>query len=176
MQLNLNQTQQSFLKWLVTIVRREHFQEDNLIFAFTTSWTKLLDGSIEEIIPDDLCFSQTTLDVLIRERYLQCSYEDPDGSQYICSLTQEAYQIVDCNFISPPTNQINHITVNNSTGVQIGNDNKQRNIIESSSAQKKEEKSKISSFLSHPAFLMILKALLPTSGIVAFINYLFHAK
>lgn len=172
---NLNQTQQSFLKWLVKIVRKEHFKEDNLIFAFTTSWTKLLDGSIEEIIPDDLCFSRSTLDVLNSEGYLHCSHRDLDGSQYICSLTQEAYQIVDCNFILPPTNQGNNITINNSTGVQIGNDNKHKNTVKSSSDQKKEEKSKISAFLSHPAFLAFI-TLLGSAGSAAIINAIFTKK
>lgn len=171
----LNQTQQAFLKWLVEIVRKDRFQEDNLIFFFTNSWKKLTDTKITTIIPDDLCLSQTTLDVLIRKSYLHCSYKDPDGSQYTCSLTQEAYQIVDCNFISLPTNQGNNITVNNSTGVQIGNDNEQKNTIESSSAQKKEDKSKISAFLSHPAFLAFV-TLLGSAGSAAIINTIFTKK
>ncbi len=175
MSSTLNQTQQDFLKWLVEIVRKDRFQEDNLIFLFTNSWKKLTDTIIEETIPDDLYFSQTTLDVLIRKSYLHCSYKDPDGSQYTCSLTQEAYQIVDCNFISLPTNHGNNITVNNSTGVQIGNDNEQKNTIESSSAQKKEEKSKISAFLSHPAFLAFL-TLLGSAGSAAIINAIFTKK
>jgi RIP homotypic interaction motif len=175
MSSTLNQTQQIFLKWLVEIVRKDRLQEDNLIFFFTKSWNKLTDTKIAEIIPDDLCFSQTTLDILIRKSYLHCSYKDPDGSEYICSLTQEAYQIVDCNFISPPTNQGNNITVNNSTGIQIGNDNEQKNTIESSSAQTKEEKSKISAFLSHPAFLAFV-TLLGSAGSAAIINAIFTKK
>jgi RIP homotypic interaction motif len=175
MSSTLNQTQQDFLKWLVEIVRKNRFQEDNLIFLFTNSWKKLTDTIIEETIPDNLYFSQTTLDILIRKSYLHCSHKDPDGSQYTCSLTQEAYQIVDCNFISPPTNHGNNISVNNSTGVQIGNGNEQKNTIESSSAQKKEEKSKISAFLSHPAFLAFV-TLLGSAGSAAIINAIFTKK
>ena len=90
-------------------------------------------------------------------------------------MTQEAYQIVDCNFILPPTNQGNNITINNSTGVQIGNDNKHKNTVKSSSDRKKEEKSKISAFLSHPAFLAFI-TLLGSAGSAAIINAIFTKK
>lgn len=172
---NLNQTQRNFLEWLVKIVREENFAEDNLIFVFTTSWTKLLDGNIEEEIPNNLNFQRATLEVLHKEGYLHCSYQDPNESQYTCSLTQKAYQIVDCNFRLPPAIQTNSININNSTGIQIDNSNEQKVLIDSYPVNKKEGKSKISAFFSHPAFLAFI-TLLGSAGSAAIINAIFTKK
>jgi hypothetical protein len=168
----LNQTQQTFLKWLVETVRKENFREDNLMFLFARSLVKLCDGIIEEEIPEELNLQRATLDVLYREGYLHCSGKDHDA--YICSLTQKAYQIVDCNFVLPPENQANNININNSTGVQIGNSSNQEITTELSSVYKKDEGSKVLSFFSHPVFLEVLKGIFAISGSAAsaaLINY-----
>lgn len=119
MTLNLNQTQKTFLKWLVEIVREKNFNEDNLIFLFTTSWTKLLDGRIEEIIPEEMNLQRTTLDALIKQSYLTGKEDDGD---YVCSLTQKAYQAVDSDFISSSEESKKVVNYhNNFQNAQIGN-------------------------------------------------------
>jgi hypothetical protein len=99
MSSNLNQTQQSFLQWLVETVRKEQFLEDNLIFTFTNSGIKLLDGTIQENVPEDLNLQRGTLDVLNREGYIYVNHRGTDSYQYTCSLTQKAYETVDSQFI-----------------------------------------------------------------------------
>lgn len=119
MTLNLNQTQKTFLKWLVKVVRQEKFNQDDLIFIFTTSWTKLSDSRIEEIIPEEMDLNPTTLDALASDGCLICRKND---GVYYCSLTEKAYQAVDSNFTplsNEPTKIVNHH--NDFRGAQIGN-------------------------------------------------------
>ena len=110
MSSNLNQTQKDFLKWLIKIVRKDGFKEDTLWFTFTNCGPTMLVGVIQADHDDGLVLEPSTLDALHRKGFLSCE-KQPQGVYY-CSISGEAYEIVDRNFqplpIEPKT-----VTYNN---------------------------------------------------------------
>ncbi len=119
MSLNLNKTQKDFLRWLVEIVRRGKYKEDCLWFTFENSGPTMFDGDIQTDYNDDLVLEPSTLDALHKEGFLACRKQS--SSAYCCSLSGNAYDIVDRNFqplpIEPKTVTYN----NNLQGAQVGN-------------------------------------------------------
>jgi hypothetical protein len=116
----LNQNQKKFLWWLVETVKKEGFNEDNLIFLFMMGATKLIDHSIEKYIPEEMNLQRATLDALEEEGCLTCQREDGD---YVCSLMGKAYQIVATDFSSSPEEPRGVVNqfYNDFRGAQIGN-------------------------------------------------------
>jgi hypothetical protein len=118
MSLHLNQTQKDFLKWLIEIVRRDKFKEDSLYFTFTSSGSKMSDGTIETDHNDNLVLHPNTLDALNSQGFINCRKSD---GVYYCSMSGKAYEIVDRDFQPLPIEPRTVINNNNLQGAQIGN-------------------------------------------------------
>ncbi len=118
MLFNLNKTQRDFLQWLVEIVRKDGYKEDCLWFTFAGE-PKMFDGDIQTDYNDGLVLQPSTLDALHREGFLYC--EERSNGAYCCSLSGEAYEIVDRKFQPLPIEAKNVTNNNYFQNSQIGN-------------------------------------------------------
>jgi len=99
---SLTDTQKKILQWIVSEVRAEKLNEEEIWAVWDTRGASLVGykGYVPEI-------KKTTLDALERSGCLTCSQKDKD--QYKCALTSRAFEAIDSNFDAPDLSAIPHL-------------------------------------------------------------------
>jgi hypothetical protein len=99
---SLTDTQKKILQWIVSEVRAEKLNEEEIWAIWDAQGTSLVgyQGHVPEI-------KKTTLDALEKSGCLTCSQKRED--QYECALTSQAFEAIDSNFGAPDLSAIPHL-------------------------------------------------------------------
>ncbi len=99
---SLNDTQKKLLQWIVSEVRAENLNEEEIWAIWDMQGTSLVgyQGHVPEI-------KKITLDALEENGCLTCSQKRED--QYRCALTSRAFEAIDSNFGAPDLSAIPHL-------------------------------------------------------------------